>query len=222
MLAGKRVWTEQDTYHSGERVRICAEVATNYVNNPEDYFVVAQCFPKSNPERIIQRVLVPGVCKYTKQTKDKNCFYGFSPRYKPEDTINFPIDYGDFHFEGTDPARFYGPWPSQDPQAVTALRIPQEGLEISFTASPQVQLQIFHTFLPVSAEAYNEANQLVASSTSTDEQNVLQLLDLIGTEITHVKVFGGGGEGNIVGMCIFLKSEETPMQEGKYRFIYTG
>jgi len=63
---------------------------------------------------------------------------------------------------------------------------------------------------------------LVASSTSTDEQNILQLLDLIGTEITHVKVFGGGGEGNIVGMCIFLKSEETPMQEGKYRFIYTG
>lgn len=56
MLAGKRVWTEQDTYHSGERVRICAEVATNYVNNPEDYFVVAQCFPKSNPERSTKEI----------------------------------------------------------------------------------------------------------------------------------------------------------------------
>lgn len=222
VLVSKRVWTERSTYHSGERVRICAEVITNYVNSPEDYFVVAQCFPKSNPERIIHRILVPGEFKYSKQIKEKNCFFGFSPRYKSGDTINFPFDYGDFHFEGTDPARFYGPWPTHDPQAVTVLRIPQDGLEIAFPASSQVQVQIYHTFLPVNTEAYNEANQLVASNTSTNEQNVSQVLDLIGTEITHVKVSGGGGEGNIVGMCIYQKSEETQMQEGEYRFIYTG
>ncbi|MFX1374565.1 MAG: hypothetical protein ACFFA0_02025 [Promethearchaeota archaeon] len=222
VIVSKRVWTERNTYHSGERVRICAEVITNYVNNPKDYFVVAQCFPKSNPERIIHRVLVPGECKYPQSKKDKVCFYGFSPRYKPGETINFPFSYGDFHFEGANPARFYGPWPPHDPQAVTVLRIPQDGLEISFPACSKVEIQIFHTNRPVNVEAYNDDNELITSCTSTDEQNILQGLEMIGTEITHIKLSGGGGEGNIVGMCIYKKYEEPPTQEGKYRFIYTG
>jgi hypothetical protein len=62
-LRGKLVWTDRDVYQSGQRVEICADVISDRVSNPDQYHVVAWCYPASDPSRLVRRVLRPGRCK---------------------------------------------------------------------------------------------------------------------------------------------------------------
>ena len=218
VLTGKRVWTERDAYHGGERVRVCAELATERADHPDDYFVVAHCFPRSDPERVLTRVLVPGRCDHAKPREEEIGFHGFPPPAQPNTAARFPFDVDAFHFDSAKPSVFHGPWPPGDPHAVTVLRIPGSPLTVVFPSCSQVRLEVFHTNRPVQAEAYNSTGQLVASTQSTDEQNVLQVLTLTGADVTRVVLSGGGGEGALVGVWI----RRAMNGQGGKRFVYTG
>ncbi|KAF5427247.1 MAG: hypothetical protein C5S41_01705 [Candidatus Methanomarinus sp.] len=221
VLLGKKVWTDREAYHGGERVTICAEVTTNRTHSPDDYFVVAHCFPKTNPERVIKRILTPGYCRYP-QSEKETCFHGFMPPAEPGQKFKYPYDLNGFHFESQQSGGFAGPWPHDDPAAVTVMRIPSSSLQISFPASSEVRIEIFHTNRPVKAEAFDVFGNLICSTVSTEEQNIAQTLVLTGTDIIRVVLSGGGGEGNLVGICITHKDGKKPQNKNEKRFIYTG
>ena len=221
VLIGKSVWTERDTYHGGERVRICAEVVTDQADRPEDYFVVAHCFPKSEPERIVQRVLVPGVCKRDKpededEEEGREGFHGFPSIDEPQMEALFPFEIGVFQFNSNRPTIFVRS--EDDPAGVTTLGIQYSEVRISFPPCSHVDVEVYHTFRPVTAKAYDVTGAVVATATTTRRQRVTQTLALDRHDIVQVVVSGGGGEGYIVGIYI---DQEQDDQDGN-RFVYVG
>ncbi len=102
------------------------------------------------------------------------------------------------------------------------MRIPSSSLQISFPSSSEVRIEIFHTNRPVKAEAFDVFDNLISSTVSTEEQNISQTLVLTGTDIIRVVLSGGGGEGNLVGICITHKDGKKSRDKNEKRFIYTG
>jgi hypothetical protein len=82
-------------------------------------------------------------------------------------------------------------------------------------------VELFHTFGPITALALDATGQVVDSATTTDQQGVLQTLELTGASISQVILRGGGGEGFVVGMCIDAASDDLGISDAR-RFTYTG
>lgn len=225
-LVGKRVWTDRGQYNPGDRVRICAELQTDKAENAHDYFVVAHCFPQSNPGRVVQRILEAGECKYVEN--QEICIHGFQENFVSGSQVKFPFSQKVFTFESKGSSVFYGPWPAGDPNGKIALRIPYyAGLTIKFPPSSRVKVEVFHYCAPVKAEALNDLGQTLVSATTTVEQNVLQTLTFTGSNITQLVLSGGGGEGFLVGICVFNEKflgESSSVSDGKKgkRFVYAG
>jgi hypothetical protein len=220
VLLGKRVWTDREAYRGGQRVHICAEVTTDQVDRPEDYFVVANCFPRTNPERVVRRVLTPGRCP--PPPPRETCFRGFPPPAVPREPAHFPMTVDVFHLDSERSGLFVGPWPPNDPNGLTVLRLPaQAPVRVFVPPSTVVRVEVFHTNRPVRAEAYNAAGLRVSARSTTTQQNQLQVLELQGDEIIEVVITGGGGEGYLVGVCV-VQGPVRPGREKVRRFTYTG
>ncbi|MCZ7663198.1 MAG: hypothetical protein M5U22_09865 [Thermoleophilia bacterium] len=220
LLVSKRVWTDRAAYHGGERVRICAEVATQRTAYAADYFVVAHCFPSDHRDRLMSRVLSPGECET--QPRKEVCFHGFPPPAKPGQPAHFPFSVDVFRFSAGQPGRFVGPWPAGDPQAVTVLQIPWQGMRVELPPASKVTLEVFHMARPVEVRAYDASGLLLDSAAGTAEQGKLQVLSLSGPNIQRVDVGGGGGEGFLVGMCAWVAAPAPRKKRDEYRFVYTG
>ena len=77
--------------------------------------------------------------------------------------------------------------------------------------------------MPISIIGLGSKGNLISSAESTEEQNISQTLVLTGTNIVSVLLSGGGGEGNLVGICIITQeSVKNPRQKNEKRFIYIG
>lgn len=198
VLLAKRVWTDKPQYGRGSRVQICAELLTRHRRNPEDYMVVAHCFPKSNPENVYKRILRPGQCK----TRHKPTwgFYGFPPPAKPGEQAPRQIEVDAFQIGATEATLFYGPMPRGGPNPVTALRIPADGLHCAVPPCTKVMVKVLHTHRPIEVEAFNAAGIPTGQATGTDDQGVVQELTIDTCEITTLKITGGGGEGYLLGI----------------------
>jgi len=93
----------------------------------------------------------------------------------------------------------------------SSLRIPVSApLNITCPPSTHVCLEVFHTNKPIRALALSANGQEIDRAESTDEQGVLQTLELTGPEIVRVAVEGGGGEGFLSTIC-----SDKRMIEGK-------
>lgn len=217
ILLAKRVWTDEPQYGRGSRVQICAELITQYRRKPEEYMVVAHCFPKSNPEDVYKRILKPEQCKVSH--KRTWSFYGFPPPAKPGEQAPRQIEVDAFQIGTTEATIFYGPIPSGDPNPVTALRIPADALHCAVPPCTSVIVKSLHTYYkPIKVEAFNAAGQKTGEATGTEEQGVVQELKINTFEITTLKISGGGNEGNLLG--IFAEQTYTSDYQRKFQHLY--
>lgn len=215
-LMAKRVWTDEAQYGRGSQACICAELITPYTREPEDYMVVAHCFPKSNPENVYKRILKPGPCKVP--DKKTWSFYGFPPPAQPGEQTALPVEADAFQIGGTGATSFAGPMPSGDPNPVTSLHIPIDGLYCAVPPCTRVIVKALHTNQPIMIEAFNAAGLKTGQAAGNDEKGVVQELSIGAVEITTLKVTGGGGEGYLLGVT----AEQTYAgdDQGKSQHLY--
>jgi hypothetical protein len=216
VLLAKRVWTDEPQYGRGSRVQICAELLTKYRRKPEDYMVVAHCFPKSNPEDVYKRILKPGQCKV--RHKRTWSFYGFPHPAKPGEQAPRQIEVDAFQIGTTEATVFYGPIPRGDSNPVTALRIPADGLHCAVPPCTKVIVKVLHTNKPIKIEAFNAAGLQTGQATGTDDEGVVQELTIDTFEITTLKITGGGGEGYLLG--ITAEQTYTSGYDKKFQHLY--
>jgi hypothetical protein len=224
VLRGKRVWTERLQYHGGERVRICAELATSRADNADDYFVVAHCFPTRDADRVTHRVLRPGRCRPPRELKPI-CFRGFSEPAAPNQSATFPIHEGPFAFDGTRPGRYRGPWPQGGPETLTILQLPPSPVRLLCPPCSRLEIELFHTFRPVEVTAFNSAGDAVAQAATGTQQNQPMQVPLHAHEIVAAEITDGGGEGFLVGACAHPGAhhdDQHDKEHGIRRFTYTS
>jgi hypothetical protein len=224
VLHGKRVWTERLEYHGGERVRICAEVATTRADDPDDYFVVAHCFPTRDPDRVVHRVLRRGGCKPPRETKP-TCFRGFSDPATPNQSATFPIREGRFALDGTRPGRYRGPWPPGGPDMLTILQLPPAPVRLLCPPCSLLEVELFHSARPVEVTVFNAAGDPVDRGATGVQQNQPEQIPLRAHEIVSAEITGGAGEGFLVGACAhpgLHRDDEYDKRHGIRRFAYTG
>lgn len=215
VLLAKRVWTDEPKYSNGSRVRICAELITQDHRKPEDYLVVAHCYPKSNPEDVYKRILKPGECE--KRRMRTWSFYGFPPPAKPRETAPLSLTVEPFQIGSRDATRFAGPMPSGVPNPVTSLVIPADGLYCAVPPCTRATTKVLHYNRPITVEAFNAAGMKTGHVNGTDVQRVVQDLTIDTYEITTLKIMGGGGEGYLLGMT----AEQTYTSEFDQKFGHT-
>jgi hypothetical protein len=209
VLVGKRVFTDRPQYRPGQRVTICAQLYSMR-KTPAERFVVANCFPLSDPERVIKRVLSTkdDVCPRTDKGITKYyppvCLRGFEPQVAGLTQIVFPIIAQGFIIASNAPeSTLHLSSVSSNPSGVDALRIPDpDSLIITCPPSTNVELGVYHFNDPVVASAYSANGALVQQATSSHDQGTLQTLKLTGPEIVRIEVEGGGGEGFVAGLCV--------------------
>ncbi len=212
VLMAKRVWTDKPQYKRGFKVHICAELITQYGFKPEDYIVVAHCFPKSNLEDVYKRILKPGQCK----VPDKKIwsFYGFPPPAKPHMQPVLPVKVDAFQIGATQATYFADAMPSGDPYPVIPIHIPKNGLDSAVPPCTKVIVKVLHTNKSIMVEAFNAAGIKTGQATSTEDKAVVQDLKIDTFEITTLKITGGGGEGYLLG----ISAEQTYTSDYRRKF----
>jgi hypothetical protein len=219
VLLSKLVWTDRQQYQGGERVNICAELVTLGANRPEDYYVMANCFPQSDQDNMRPRMLRPGNCRI-KRPREWECFTSF-----PEEFLNtqlsFPFASGVYRFSGDGTPRLAPVTTDNQPQEALTLRIPLDGVRVDLLPTNKVAVIVSHTFLPVTVTAFDPIGRVVASDTGGQQQRHADTLVLEADLISHLVVAGGGGEGYLHGLCI-EREKEIPHEEKLHRFQYTG
>jgi hypothetical protein len=213
VLRRQRVWTDRSAYAGGERVEICAEIGSLRSARPEDYFVVAQCFPLDDRNLVRSRALTPGRCKHDPQGK-LDCFDSFPGHIADENTLRapYPVYVGPFRITGPNEARFDVVHPTNRPQPSLALRVPYDtALTVDVTPmTNRALVDVSHTFLPVEIRALNDLGQVVDTAKGGTTQNQVDRLKLQGPGITRLIVTGGGGEGLLHGLCVERDREHNP------------
>lgn len=225
VLYGKRVWTERPEYGTGERVSICAEVATERVRDPDDYFVVAHCVPTSDPDRVVRRVLRPGTCERIKGVVEPLCFRGFSKPAKPKAGAWFPIHEGRFVVDAEGPAQFAS-WEAPDTgDRLVILRLPFEGVRLSCPPCSQLEIEAFEGAGRMDVTAFNSAGVAVDHTTIEAGEELTRVM-LTAHEIVYAEISGASGESFLVGACAYLDPPEEDFEHDKEREIvrlgYTG
>lgn len=224
VLFGKRVWTERLQYRGGERVGVCAEIATTRAERADDYFVVAHCFPVRDPDRTTPRVLRPGRCRPPVDQRPI-CFRGFSPPAQPGQSATFPVREGPFALDGPRPGRYVGPWPPGGPETLTILQLPPSPVRMVCPPCSLLEIELFHANQPVEVRAFNSAGDVVDHAATGAQQNQPVQVPLRAPEIVSAEISGGGGEGFLVGACahpVLHRDDEYDKEHGIRRFTYTG
>lgn len=205
VLEWKRVWTNRQQYRSGERVQICAEIGTSLARQPEDYFVVAQCFPTSNRERLVSRVLVPGQCRGEPPENVECLSFGQRPGtvILPPSTP-YPFASGLFRFVAAGLVRIVHVVVDNGLSPDTALQIPETGLSVEFPAAQNVEVVVSHSHShsPVKVFALDPVGRVVDQAVSGFEQRHLHRLSVGGPHVVAVRLMGAGGEGELHDLCI--------------------
>ena len=214
ILLAKRVWADEPKYKPGARVRICAELLTQEHVRPEDYFVVAHCYPHTDPSDVYRRVLLPGACR---RRKDLHWyFYGFPPPAVPKEQAPGHIKVKEFEIVNVNGTHFWGPLPACDPNSVTALTIPKDGLFCSVPPCTEAIVKVLHTNSAIKVEACNSAGIIVGTVTGTNDQHIVQDLRINAIEITTLKITAGGGEGHLLG----IEARQTFVSEYQRKFTH--
>jgi hypothetical protein len=201
-VAVKKVITDRQQYHGGERVRICAEILGFRARQARDYFVVARCFPLGDPDRLVTRVLRPGDCDI-KRPGEWECF-GHFPREWIDAQLAFPLHFGVYRFSGNADPQVRLIQVANQAGAQIALRIPHDGaITVDLLPTTRVRIDVSHTSRPVTVFARDPMGRVVAQQTSSETQSHRETLELTGDLIQSLTVFGSGGEGWIHGICVF-------------------
>jgi hypothetical protein len=210
VLLWKKVWTHRQQYRGGERVQICAEIGTDRPSRPEDYFVVAQCFPVGDRERLVPRILVPGRCKEG-PPEDVVCLdFSRDKVAPPEQAPKFPVSQGIFRFSGTGLAVVTPVSTDNGPANDFALQIPATGLVADFAPASRAEVNVSHTATPITALAIDPIGRIVDQATTGSEQKHLFHLKLEAPHIAAVRLTGGSGEGQLHGICIDRSQNKPP------------
>jgi hypothetical protein len=223
VIRSKRVWTDRGKYRRGDRVDICAEIVGLSGKAPSDYYVVAQCFPLSDRNRVKSRVLRPCRCEEAPEL-DFFCFKAFPKRVTTRVQENeFPFYVGPYRVDGPGSPQFDNPGTGPGP----ALRIPlDEALQIRVTPLvDEVEVYVSHFNKPVRVQALNQLDQIVDSVESGEEEGEIKALELEGKGINRLVVTGGGGEGFVHGLCVDpdRKGHQAEQQKQQERaFQYCG
>lgn len=230
VIRSKRVWTRRGKYDAGDRVEICAEILGSPGTGPDDYFVVAQCFPLDDRDRVQSRVLRPGRCP-DPPAPGEYCFESFPERfYGDEQPPSFPLHVGPFRVDGPGEARFGTPPVGEGPQGL-ALGIPHsDSLRVDVTPIvDEMRVDVSHTAAPVRVRAFNQLGQVVDTADGGGEERRVDRLELSGRGISRLSVSGGGGEGWLHGLCVEPRGEDEealqrqePRKEKEPRFGYRG
>lgn len=224
VLRRKRVWTHRHQYRSGDRVEICAEIVGEEGTRPEDYFVVAQCFPLEDRDSVRSRVLRPGRCKPPPYAED--CFESF-----PDEAIGenaralYPVHVGSFRVTGPGQPEFGRPPADGSRDEGLALRIPEAGpLRVDVVPMVDwVRVGVSHTARPVEVRAFNDVGQVVDTARGGDQPSHVDRLELSGRGISRLEVSGGGGEGWLHGLCVEREGQEKDKKRNEQRrFHYRG
>lgn len=220
VLFGKRVFTDRPVYRPGSRVRICAQIFSRR-DTPAERFVTANCFPISQPERNVQRVLHAGdefcarIDKKFPEIYPTICHSGFDWQVQGVTQMVFPIIKPRFQF--TSPAAssvLHPAGQASNPSGVNALRIPEpDPLWITCPPSTRVQVKVYHFNDPVTVRAFAANGSLVDDAISGPQQRVVHALDLEGLEIVRIEVSGGGGEGFLAEICVNKWPVQLPGRE---------
>jgi hypothetical protein len=209
VLVGKRVFTDRDTYHGGDRVTICAQLWTRADRQPIEHFVVAHSFPIADPSRLVRRVLLPGdLCARYDANLEKlrkpHCLHGFQPQVDGLLEMVFPIVAAPFVLFCEAGVTVLHPAGAPDnPSGVAALRIPPaRPLNVACPPSTYVEIDLYHTATRVRVAAYSANGTRIDQGETTDEHGVLQKIRLIGPEIVRLVVEGGSGEAYLANLCV--------------------
>ncbi len=220
VLVGKLVWTERDKYLPGQRVHVCAEVMSERVADPRQFHVVAVCYPTSNPDHLVYRVLRPGRCKEVHRAAPV-CFRGFPDPLPSGGGSGYTINLDPFRFESGEPAK-PTPAPAVSSLAgLTLLALPETALRIVFPPSTRVEVEVLQPKNAVTVIARNSAGQRVASVTGSGGSQEPETLVLEAHEMVEVVIGGGKGGAFLVGMCV----SKQPDWQGKdrvHRLRYVG
>jgi hypothetical protein len=220
ILAGKLVWTERDKYLPGHQVDICAEVISERVADPRQYHVVAVCYPNSNPDRLVYRVLRPGRCKEVRRAEPV-CLRGF-PSFLPSGGgSGYTINLDPFRFESGQPAKPITAPPGAGLGALTILALPETSFRVVFPPSTRVEFEVLQPKNNVTIAGYNSAGQRVASTTGGDPSEQPQMLVLEAPEMVEAVICGGRGTAFLIGLCA-TKEPYRPGNDRLRRLYYTG
>ncbi|MEZ5577156.1 MAG: hypothetical protein R3F44_16605 [Candidatus Competibacteraceae bacterium] len=203
VLEWKRVWTNRQQYRSGERVQICAEIGTSLARQPEDYFVVAQCFPTSNRERLVSRVLVPGQCRGEPPENVECLSFGQRPGtvILPPSTP-YPFCVRLFRFVAAGLVRIVHVVVDSGAVAGHGATDPETGLSVEFPAAQNVEVVVSHSHSPVKCSRSTQSvgslmagGQWVRAKASAPTQRPEG-------RVVAVRLMGAGGEGELHDLCI--------------------
>lgn len=221
LVEGKLAWTERDEYRPGERVQICAEILSSTVSTPQGYYVVANCFPLSQPDRIVYRVLQPGSGRCKGYEAKPVCLRGFPdplPLAVGSGTA-FPI--APFWFESGDrPAPKAAP-PGTQLAGLNLLTIPATSLRIVFPPCTRVELEVVEPKNPVTVIARNSAGVKVATVTGTGGSPNPETLVLTAGEMVEVVISNSRGDSLLAGICT-SKQPGQATNENVHRLFYNG
>jgi hypothetical protein len=224
ILRGKLVWTERDTYSPGERVDICAEVITDRVANPAQLYVVAMCYPESNPERVLYRVLRPGRCKGPYRAKPI-CLEDFPDPLPSFGGSGYTIDLNPFRFESGSPARVMPAQPGSPLEDRNLLELPSVPLRMVFPPSTLLELETLQPGRGLQVIARNSAGQTVATAKGSGGSPDPATLTLRAPEMVEAVISGGGDGSALAGICVTKRPDDLA-DEGAaaklFRLPYVG
>ncbi len=225
VLVGKRVFTEHERYRGGDSVRICAQLFTPAGSTPVERFVVAHCFPLSDPSRITRRVLVPDVacCPKIDHMAEPVCVHGFTPQVPGVAYMSFRIMAAPFIlFSDAPGTELLDAASSHNPSGVNALRLPKGAtLKIACPPSTHIELQVFHYGDPIEAVAISANGQEVARVQTTGPKGKVETLVFSGVEIVRLELKGGGEDGYLAAVCVDKRPIDLYDRKILSRF-YTG
>ena len=224
VLRGKLVWTGRETYSPGQRVNICAEVITDRVANPAQFFVVALCYPTSNPERVLYRVLRPGRCKGTYRPKPI-CLEDFPDPLPSFGGSGYTIDLDPFRFESNAPARVVPAQPGSPLEGRNLLELPHAPLRVVFPPSTLLELEVLQPERGLRVTARNSAGRTVATVTGGGGSSDPETLTLRAPEMVEAVINGGGDDSALAGICVTKRPDDATddaTTRRLYRLPYVG
>lgn len=117
--------------------------------------------------------------------------------------LAFPLRFGVFGFSGSGDSVVRAIQVDNQPRAQVALRIPFDGgLTVNVLPTTKVQVDVSHTFAPVTVLARDPIGRVVDQLTGSRTQRQRETLELTGQMIQSLTVTGGGGEGWLHGICV--------------------
>ena len=212
VLVGKLVWTQRDAYRPGERVHICAELISGRISDPGQFFVVAVCYPNSNPNHLVYRVLRPGRCKELPRAKPV-CLRGFPDPLPSGGGSGYTINLDPFRFESGEPTRTVPAPAGSLLQGTMLLELPATSLRVVFPPSTRVEFEVLQTKHPVSIIGRNSAGRKVSSATGSGPSMDPETLMLEASEMVEAVISGGSkGGAFLAGICVSKQPRCTDLE----------